>query len=66
MLHLACLKLGAISNPLMTIFRERELRFMLRLAESKVFVVPTAFRGFDYAAMAENLRGELPALRRVL
>jgi cyclohexanecarboxylate-CoA ligase len=64
-LHLACLKLGAISNPLMTIFRERELRFMLRLAESKVFVVPTAFRGFDYAAMAENLRGELPALRHV-
>ena len=64
-LHLACLKLGAISNPLMTIFRERELRFMLRLAESKVLVVPTAFRGFDYATMAENLRGELPALRRV-
>ena len=39
-LHLACLKLGAVSNPLMTIFRERELRFMLKLAESKVFVVP--------------------------
>jgi len=65
LLHLACLKLGAISNPLMTIFRERELRFMLRLAESKVFVVPAAFRGFDYAAMAENLRGDLPDLRYV-
>ncbi len=64
-LHLACLKLGAISNPLMTIFRERELRFMLRLAASKVFVVPAAFRGFDHAAMAENLRSELPALRHV-
>lgn len=45
MLHLACLKLGAVSNPLMTIFRERQLRFMLKLAESKVFVVPVAFRG---------------------
>jgi cyclohexanecarboxylate-CoA ligase len=64
-LHLACLKLGAVSNPLMTIFRERELRFMLKLAESKVFVVPTAFRGFDYAGMAVNLRGDLPALRHV-
>ena len=37
-LHLACLKLGAISNPLMVIFRERELRFMLGLAESKLLV----------------------------
>lgn len=25
-LHLACLKLSAVSNPLMSIFRERELR----------------------------------------
>lgn len=64
-LHLACLKLGAVSNPLMTIFRERELRFMLRLAESQVFVVPATFRGFNYAAMAANLRDDLPALRHV-
>ena len=64
-LHLACLKLGAISNPLMVIFRERELRFMLRLAESKVLVVPASFRGFDYAAMADNLRAHLPKLAHV-
>lgn len=61
-LHLACLKLGAISNPLMVIFRERELRFMLGLAESKLLVVPESFRGFDYAAMAGNLRAYLPKL----
>ena len=64
-LHLACLKLGAVSNPLMIIFRERELRFMLRLAESKVFVVPEAFRGFNYRQMAESLRADLPALRHI-
>ncbi|MGO9397645.1 MAG: cyclohexanecarboxylate-CoA ligase [Xanthobacteraceae bacterium] len=64
-LHLACLKIGAISNPLMIIFRERELRFMLRLAETKVFVVPATFRGFDYSRMAASLRAELPALRHV-
>ncbi len=50
-LHLACLKLGAVSNPLMVIFRERELTFMLGLARSKVLVVPASFRGFDYPAM---------------
>jgi cyclohexanecarboxylate-CoA ligase len=64
-LHIACLKIGAVSNPLMVIFRERELRFMLRLAESKVFVVPRQFRGFDYAAMADSLRTELPDLKHV-
>ncbi|MCE2918839.1 MAG: cyclohexanecarboxylate-CoA ligase [Roseomonas sp.] len=64
-LHLACLKLCAISNPLMVIFRERELRFMLGLAESKILVVPASFRGFDYAAMAANLREHLPKLAHV-
>jgi cyclohexanecarboxylate-CoA ligase len=64
-LHLACLKLGAISNPLMVIFRERELRFMLGLAGSKILVVPASFRGFDYAAMATNLREHLPRLAHI-
>lgn len=65
-LHLAALRIGAISNPLMPIFRERELRFMLGLAESKLLVVPCRFRGFDFAAMAAALRPELPALSHVL
>ncbi|SCY32812.1 cyclohexanecarboxylate-CoA ligase [Microvirga guangxiensis] len=64
-LHLACLKLGAISNPLMVIFRERELNFMLGLAETKVLVVPAKFRNFDYAAMAANVQAQLPSLKHV-
>jgi cyclohexanecarboxylate-CoA ligase len=64
-LHLAALRIGAISNPLMPIFRERELRFMLGLARSRVMVVPATFRGFDHAAMMEHLRSDLPELRRV-
>ena len=65
LLHLACLKAGAVSNPLMVIFRERELGFMLALAETRILVVPQRFRGFDYPAMAANLRGALPALTHV-
>ncbi|MEP9352688.1 cyclohexanecarboxylate-CoA ligase [Xanthobacter sp. KR7-65] len=64
-LHLACLKLGAISNPLMVIFRERELAFMLGLAESRVLVVPHRFRNVDHTAIAANVRGQLPALAHV-
>jgi cyclohexanecarboxylate-CoA ligase len=64
-LHLACLKVGAVSNPLMVIFRERELKFMLGLAETKVFVVAKSFRNFDHQAMAYALQEKLPALRHV-
>jgi len=65
-LHLAALRIGAVTNALMPIFRERELGFMLGLAESKLLVVPRQFRGFDHQAMAERLRSTLPALRHVL
>ncbi|HCJ28815.1 MAG TPA: cyclohexanecarboxylate-CoA ligase [Pseudomonas sp.] len=65
-LHLACVRIGAVLNPLMPIFREHELRFMLSYAQSRVLVVPQSFRGFDYAAMVDGLRGELPALEHVL
>ena len=65
-LHLACVRLGAVTNPLMPIFREREIAFMLGLAESKVVVVPGTFRGFDHVAMMRKLRPDLPNLEHVL
>jgi len=61
-IHLACVHIGAISNPLMPIFRERELRFMLGFAEAKVYIAPARFRGFDYPAMMQGLAPELPDL----
>ncbi|MCB1382908.1 MAG: AMP-binding protein [Notoacmeibacter sp.] len=64
-LHLACLKAGAISNPLMVIFRERELRFMLGLAETKVFVVPARFRDVDHLAIAKSVQADLPMLGHI-
>lgn len=65
-LHLALLRLGAVINPLMPIFRERELSFMLSLAESKAIVVPQRFRGCDHAGMLRGLQPVLPHLRHVL
>ncbi|MBT5666486.1 MAG: AMP-binding protein [Rhodospirillaceae bacterium] len=64
-LHLGCVRIGAVSNPLMPIFRERELRFMLGHAGSKLFIAPRRFRNYDYTSMAERLRDELPALDAV-
>lgn len=63
---LACARLGAAANPVMPIFREHELNFMLSFGESKVFIVPKVFRGFDYASMARGLKPGLPHLQRVI
>lgn len=65
-LHLACMRIGAILNPLMPIFRERELRFMLAHGDAKLLVIPKVFRGFDYEAMVDALVEELPELKTVL
>ena len=65
-LYLACMRLGAAINPLMPIFRHREMGFMLNFAEAKVVVVPRRFRGFDHPEMIRQIQGDCPALRRML
>ena len=65
-LALACARLGAVANPVMPIFRQRELKFMLDFGESKVFIVPKSYKGFDYEAMVEGMRGDLPFLQHLV
>jgi cyclohexanecarboxylate-CoA ligase len=62
---LACVRIGAVTNPLMPILRHRELTFMLRLSASKILIVPNRFRGFDFAAMAQQIAAEVPTLQHV-
>ena len=65
-LHYACTRIGVVSNPLIPIYRAREVGFMVGLAESKLVVVPREFRHFDHVAMIEELRPDWPALDHVL
>lgn len=65
-MHLACLRCGAASNPLMPIFREHELSFMLDYARARVVVVPARFRGFDHAGLLRALRPRLPHLEHIV
>ncbi len=64
--YLACSRLGAVLNPLMHIFRERELNFMLTHGEAKVMIAPKTFRGFDYEKMIVGIMGNLPALKHLV
>ncbi|SHF22667.1 cyclohexanecarboxylate-CoA ligase [Lampropedia hyalina DSM 16112] len=64
--YLACSRIGAVVNPLMHIFRERELSFMLAHGEAKVVIVPKVFRRFDFEQMLTSLKPDLPALRHII
>jgi cyclohexanecarboxylate-CoA ligase len=65
-ISLAAFRLGAIVNPLMPIFREHELRYMLDFAETKMMIVPKLFRGFDHEAMLRSLQPEMSKLQHLI
>jgi cyclohexanecarboxylate-CoA ligase len=65
-LSTALARLGAVQNPIIHIYREREVGFALRQTGAELFVVPGTWRGFDYLAMAERLAGSLPSAPKVL
>ncbi|HEX6425840.1 MAG TPA: AMP-binding protein [Acidimicrobiales bacterium] len=45
-------RLGAVQNPILPIYREREVGFIVRQAGTDLLVTPSVWRGFDYEAMA--------------
>jgi len=65
-LYLGCARIGAIMNPLMPIFRERELGYMLKLADSKALIIPRPFPKVDHVAMVDKIRDDLPSLEQVI
>lgn len=64
--HLAAMRVGAVSNPIVSIYRHAEVSFILRQAASKAMFVAASFRGFDYPAMIAEMRAELPDLHTVV
>ncbi|MGH2785528.1 MAG: AMP-binding protein, partial [Actinomycetota bacterium] len=55
-------RLGAIQNPILPIYREREVGFISRQAKSKLLFVPSTFRGFDFAEMARTIADGIEGL----
>lgn len=64
-IHYALTRIGAVSNPLIPIYRHREIRFMLQLCESEFMFIPSQFRGFDYPEMMKELAPDLPSLKHI-
>ena len=52
-LSIALARLGAVQNPIIHLYREREVGFALRQTGAELFVIPSTWRGTDFAAIAE-------------
>ncbi len=51
-------RIGVIQNPIIPIYREREVGFCTRQAHSKLLIVPGKWQGFDYEAMANSIAAQ--------
>lgn len=63
--YFACLKVGAIPLACLPAHRHTEIGYLAKFTEARAWFVPSAFRGFDYVAMAEELRAEVPSLSEI-
>ena len=61
----ALARLGAVQNPLVPIYREREIRFCLEQTGARFLLVPETFRGFDFGPLARTLAEESEALTAI-
>src|SRR5579859_1878025 len=56
---MALSRLGAVQNPIIPIYRQREVGFLLRETAAEWFLVPGTWRGFDYLDLATGLAKEM-------
>src|SRR5205823_11889297 len=56
---MALARLGAVQNPVLHLYREREVRAVLRHSRPDFFLVPGVWRERDFGAMAKALAAEL-------
>jgi cyclohexanecarboxylate-CoA ligase len=64
--HLATIRVGAISNPIMPIYGKREIRFMLERTRSRVCIGLKTYRRTEPGKMLEALMSELDDLEHLL
>ncbi|KHK89898.1 AMP-binding protein [Novosphingobium malaysiense] len=56
---------GLVVNPIVPIYRDHEVTLMLGDCGAKAFFVASSFRKYDFAAMAQRIRADLPELDHV-
>ena len=57
-LSLALARLGAVQNPIIPIYRDREVGFVVEQTGAEFLCVPGDWNGFDFVAMADRIASE--------
>ncbi|MGH8982896.1 MAG: AMP-binding protein [Acidimicrobiia bacterium] len=58
----ALARLGAVQNPILPIYREREVGFVTHQTGAELLVVPSLWKGFDFEGMARGIADQQPGL----
>ena len=65
-LSFALSRLGAVQNPIIHIYRRREVEFCIRQTQAELVVHPGVWSGFDYGAMVDGILDGLEHEARAL
>ncbi|MQK13617.1 cyclohexanecarboxylate-CoA ligase [Escherichia coli] len=65
-IYLACLKIGAVSVPLLPSWREAELVWVLNKCQAKMFFAPTLFKQTRPIDLILPLQNQLPQLQQIV
>jgi len=57
---------GLVINPIVPIYRGREVAFILKDAQAKIVFIPGLYRQFNFPEMVEQLKSHLPLLEHVV
>jgi non-ribosomal peptide synthetase component E (peptide arylation enzyme) len=66
LLRLACEKAGVLSVPVMTTYRQTEMRQIASQTEAVGIVIPKEYRKFDHYQAAKELQRDLPKLKHMI
>ncbi|KNZ43155.1 medium-chain fatty-acid--CoA ligase [Acetobacterium bakii] len=66
LITIACLKVGAVINPIGMCYSYNELEYLLNLTQSKVFFCPTYYRKTDYEKVIQRGIKKLGSLKSVV
>ena len=65
-IYVACLKVGAVANPILPNFRINELLYMLNKCSTKILFIPHEFRRYRFTEMVPELQAKVPSLQKII
>jgi acyl-CoA synthetase (AMP-forming)/AMP-acid ligase II len=59
-------RLGAVQNPMLPIYRAREMGFIAEQTRCELLITPSTWNRFDYASLAQEIATQTPGLRTLV